>query len=1274
MQKHVLIAAKEIDLRARIARILQSAGYSVELAENEKRALKLALHHKFNAALVAPSQTLGMSVLEELRLTIPKILVLLERADEITCLSRSLFDAFLLKSSSNEELVDRLAKIMAFSDTAQNGVVSFPTALCIGDRRLDLVAHVFVDADGQEFPLTRAEGVLLKELARGLGEVRSRDQLRHAVAGRGADPFDRSIDNLVARLRHKIESDPKAPRFIITVPGVGYKLIARPPSTEKEISGAKPTELERRQLTVLSCNLVGSAALAVHCDPEDVSKVVRNFQASATAAITRMGGVVATITSAAILAYFGYPECTEHDAERAVQAGLDLIAKIGQLLSSTDKPLQVQVGVATGSAVVSREQVLGEPLAVAAGLCKAAAANSMLVAASTRKLLGGIFVFENTELHKIAEVSDAVSACRVVGERRVESRFKAKQSDEIKQLIGRNRDLRQLSALWDKAKHFEGQVALIRGEPGIGKSHLCEAFIDSIAEEPRATIRYQCSPYRSNSPFYPIISQLEQAIGFEQSDTPETKLEKLRAALSHAVKPTRDDIYLYADLLSIEPAKREPATGLTPKQYKDRMIAALTRHLLDIARQQPLVIVLADAHWIDASTRELVDQIIRSITAGRVLVLIQSRQEFCPRWLDRSRVTRLSLDRLGRDECRAIISHVTRGKELPQEIQEQIICKTDGVPLFVKELTMSVLESGLVKDEGCRYVAAVDPIPPFAIPVTLLCSLTARLDRLGSAREIAQIGAAIGHEFAHQLLADVVPAPVDSLNAGLKQLAAAELISVDGEPPDATYIFKHALVQDAAYAMLSRCKRQQVHRRISDALEKNFPNTIETRPELLAHHLAEAGLIPRAVDYLRKAGQRAIKHSANTEAIGHLNNALALLRSLPADNAHAHMALELVVMLGQALTASRGYAAPETKATLSRAKMLIDDRTDPAKRFSVLYGIWAGHYVGGEATKQRQAAIEFLAEAKRHNDTAARCMAHRVFGSTCLVRGEFEAGLRHLKQARALFDREHYSHFRFQYGQDIGAATSCYLSWALWHLGNVGQATKVADEAIRRAEALSHPHTLVYTLCHARAFIDIFNRQWEEMQSYAHVIVSLCAEHGLSHWMNCGRVFEGWAAVCGGDVVSGLETLREGLAGWRKAGAKLWLPIFSMMEAEAYAKAGRNDDALEAIDRAIAVSAETGERWALAEVLRVKARLLPLTGATGLAAVREVETLLIRSLNTARHQGARCWELRASGDLGRFWKEQGRMKEATQLLQAIDAQMTNGFDTIDLRDSTFALP
>src|SRR5262245_38426379 len=1253
MQKHVLIAAEEIDLRARIARVLQSAGYRVELAENTKRALNLALNHKFNVALVAPSQAIG-SVLEELRVTIPKILVLSERPDEIARLSRSLrgVDAFLLKSSSNEELVDQLAKMMAFGDTVQNGPSSLPTALCIGDRRLDLAAHVFVDADGHEFPLTRAEGALLKELARGLGEVRSRDQLRHGLTGRGADPFDRSIDNLVARLRHKIEPDPKAPRFIITVPGVGYKLIATQ-STEKQISGVKPTESEKRQLTVLSCRLVGSSALAVHCDPEDVSRVVRNFQASATAAITRMGGIVATLSGAAILAYFGYPESTEHDAERAVHAGLDLIVKIGQLLSPTNEPLQARVGVATGSAVVSREQVLGEPVAIAAGLCKAAAPNSVLVAASTRTLLGGIFVFENTELQQIADVSGAVNACRVVGERKVESRFKARQSHEITQLIGRDRELWQLSALWDRAKRSVGQVALVRGEPGIGKSHLCETFLDRISKEPHATIRYQCSPYRSNSPFYPIISQLEQAIGFEQSDTPETKLEKLKGALSQAAKATQNDILLYADLLSISPARREPAPGSTPKQSKDLMIAVLTRHLLDIARQQPLVIVLADAHWIDSSTLELVDQIVSSIEASRVLVLIKFRQGFCPRWLGRPHVTMLSLDRLGRDESRAIISQVT-GKELPQEIQEQIICKTDGVPLFVKELTISVLESGLVKDEGCRYVTAIDPVPPFAIPVTLLGSLTARLDRLGPAREIAQIGAAIGHEFSHQLLADVVPAPVNSLNAGLKQLAAAELISVDGEPPDATYIFKHALVQDAAYGMLSRSKRQQVHRQISDALEKNFPNTIETRPELLAHHLAEAGLIPRAVDYLRKAGQRAIKHSANTEAIGHLNNALALLRSLPADAAHAQMALELEVMLGQALIASRGYAAPETKKTLSRAKMLMDDRTDPAKRLSVLYGIWAGHYVGGEATKQRRAAIEFLAEAERHNDIAARCMAHRVSGTTCLVRGGFDAGLRHLKQARAIFDYEDHSRFRFQYGPDIGAATLCYLSWALWHIGHVEQATKVADEALRRAEALSHPHTYVYTLCHARAFIDIFKRRWEEMQSYAHVIVSLCAEHGLSHWMNCGRIFEGWAAICGGDVHSGMKTLRGGVADWRKAGAKLWLPIFSMMEAEAYSKAGRNDDALQAINRAIDVSAETGERWALAEVFRVKARLLQSTRATRLATVREIETLLVRSLNTARHQGARCWELRASDDLVRFWKEQGRMKEATQLSQAID--------------------
>ena len=682
MKKRILIAAEEINLRARVARLLQSAGYSVELADNEKRARKLALNHKFDVAIVAPSPSLGVSMLQELRDTVPKILVLAERTDEITHLSRSLSgaDAFLLKSSSNGELVDRLAKMMAFGDTAQNETASVPTTLCIEDRRLDLAAHVFVDADGHELPLTRAEAALLKELARGVGEVRSRDQLRHAVAGRGADPFDRSVDMLVARLRHKIEPDPRAPQFIITVPGVGYKLMARPQSTEKQISGAKPTESERRQLTVLSCNLVGSAALVAHCDPEDLSSVIRNFQASGAAVIERMGGTIATLTADAILAYFGYPKSSEHDAERAVHAGLDLVAKVGQLVSPRGGPLQARVGIATGIAVVSPEQAIGEPIAVAAGLCNAAAPNSVLVAASTRKLLGGIFVFKNMEQYRIAEVSNAVSACHVVGERRVESRFKARRSHEITQLIGRDRELRQLSTLWDQVKCWEGQVALVSGEPGIGKSHLCEAFMDRISYEPHATIRYQCSPYRRNSPFYPIISQLEQAIGFEQSDTPEIKLEKLNAALSQAVKATQNDTLLYADLLSIKTPVRKPAPGSTSKQNKDRMIAALTRHLLDIARQQPLIIVLADAHSIDSSTLELVDKIIPSIKAARVLVLIELRPEFCPRWLRTPHVTMLSLDRLGRDGSRAIISRVTGGKELPREIQEQIVSKTEGVP------------------------------------------------------------------------------------------------------------------------------------------------------------------------------------------------------------------------------------------------------------------------------------------------------------------------------------------------------------------------------------------------------------------------------------------------------------------------------------------------------------------------------------------------------------------------------------------------------------------
>jgi predicted ATPase len=743
------------------------------------------------------------------------------------------------------------------------------------------------------------------------------------------------------------------------------------------------------------------------------------------------------------------------------------------------------------------------------------------------------------------------------------------------------------------------------------------------------------------------------------------KLRKLESVLSQAGAATVADMPHFAALLSISSDGSYPSPTVTPQRQRDLTIAALLRQVLGLALIRPVVIKIADMHWSDSSTLELLGRCIQSIKTARVFVLCSFRPEFFPDWLDHSHVTMLRLDRLSREQTGQIISGIADGKGLPCGMQEQILNKADGVPLFAEELTNALLETGLLRDAGDRYVTT-GSLTSLHIPTTLLGSLTARLDKLASSsKEVAQIGAAIGREFPHRLLTAVTPISSPLLQKAVEELVACGLVFLRGTPPDETYIFKHALVQDAAYATISRSKRQQLHSRIADALIAGFAETVETQPELLAYHLAHAQLTEKAIEYLRKAGQRAIERSANTEAIGHLTQALKLLGSLSENPETKRAALGLEVMLGQAMIASRGYAAPETRETFVRARALIDELTDPAQKFAVLYGLWASHYVGGEVAKHRHAAEEFLAEAERHSDAAASCIARRALGTTFITMGEFTNGLHQLERARALYNSQRHLDYRFHYGQDIGVAALCYLSWALWHLGYVDQASKVAAEATTYAEELGHPHTIVYAICHARGFFDLFQRRLEHTQAYAERVISLCTENGFSHWVNCGRIFAGWAKIYRGEA-EGLKILRAGILGWQKGGAQLWLPIFLTREAEACAETGNYEAALRAIEEALVISKNTGERWAMAEVLRVKARLLQAEGRTK---VQEIETLLVSALEIARSQQARSWELRVSCDLARLWQGQRRQGEALELLKSVYGQFTEGFETTDLRDA-----
>jgi class 3 adenylate cyclase/DNA-binding response OmpR family regulator/predicted ATPase len=1275
MRPSLLLVAAHIDLRARIARALQSSGFALELAGDDKRALALASERSFLAAIVAlGSIRTHPQTLQALRDALPQMIVLSERADEVDYLRHSFsgINAFHLNASNEERVIGRIGEMIRIGDRAREAVTRAPSTLRIDGCMLDLVGHTFTDAQGRQVALTRAEAELLQELARHPQQTLSRDELRQAITCRRAnradqsvEPFDRSVDMLVARLRRKIELDLKVPQFLITVPGVGYKLVVEPHVADARRAEVERNEPERRQITALSCNLAGAMQFAVSCDPEDLSRTTKSFQAAAVDAVTAMGGTIVCLMPDQILAAFGYPEAHEDDPERAVNAGCNLVENVAQVLSPTGGPLQVRVGVATGLALVSHNETVGEPSASASALSTLAAPNSVLVTGSTRRLLSNAIVCDEQAQHALVGIPQPVCAYRVTARRGVGSRFKATRSKTPTHLVGRERDLQQLMALWEKANRGEGQIALICGEAGIGKSHLCEFFLGRLVDQPHLPLRYQCSPYHLNSPFYPVISHLEHAFGFEPADTPELKLKKLKRALSQAGDATPDDVYSYAKLFSISMPELESLPVLTPQRQKNRTFNALIRHLQSIAQKQPLIIVLSDAHWIDSSTLELANRILPLIKTARILLVVEFRPEFNPQWPDEPYVTTLRLERMPRDESLTMISEEIGGKRLPQELEDHIIAKTDGVPLFIEELTKSVTESGLVREVAGQYVAT-GHVSSLNVPASLLDSLTARLDRLGCAKEVAQVGAVIGREFSHALLSSVAAQSAKSLEAALAQLTASELISTTCNSLERTYVFKHALVRDAAYATLPRAKRQHMHSQIADVLENGFPLLIETQPELLAHHLAQAGLSVRAIEYLQRAARRAIERSANVEAIGHLDRALELLDSVHDSVEQKPRRFSLETLLSQAMIARYGYAARETQDTLFRARTLIEDSTEPSHKFPVLYGIWASHYVAGEVAKQSSAAAEFLMEAERSGDAALRCIGHRLTGTTHLTKGEFASASDHLRQAWALYDPEHHAGYRHQYGQDIGASTLCYLSWALWHLGYVDQASRAAAEAMALAEKLFHPHTLVYTICHAHGFMDLFRRRHEYMKAYADVAVAICNENGFLHWANCGTIFSGWTAACENQADLGIRTLQKGLAGWQKTGGRLWMPMFLMLQAQAYAKGGQIRPALETIEQAIGACENDGERWAKAEILRIKAALLARTGA---AKWTEVEAILLDSLDIAQRQGARCWRLRAACDLSRLWQRQGRNGKALELLQSVYDEFTEGLYTEELLEA-----
>jgi class 3 adenylate cyclase/predicted ATPase len=1032
-------------------------------------------------------------------------------------------------------------------------------------------------------------------------------------------------------------------------------------------------EAERRQLTVMFCDLVGSTALSSRLDPEDLRDVIAAYHRAVAGVVAQFDGFVAKYMGDGVLIYFGYPRAHEDDAERAVRAGLGSIDAVGRLDVKSVK-LQARVGIATGLVVVGdligegsaqEQSVVGETPNLAARLQALAEPDSIVIAASTRRLVGDLFEYSDLGAVEVKGIAGPVPAWRVLRPSVVASRFEALRGSTLTRLVGRDEEIDLLLRRWARAKAGDGQVVLISGEPGLGKSRIVAALAERLHAEPYLRLRYFCSPYHQDSALFPFIDQLRRASGFARDDPPSVRLDKLEALLARAV-PSDEDVALLADLLSLPGSERHPLPNLSPQRKKERTLEALIRQLEGLARQQPVVFVFEDAHWIDPTSRELLDLTVEHARRLPVLLIVTFRPEFQPPWTGQPKVTMLALNRLDRNDRTALVEQIAGGKRLPDGVIDQIADRTDGVPLFVEELTKSVLESGLLREEVDRYVLD-QALPPFAIPTSLHDSLMARLDRLASVRLVAQIGAAIGREFSYPLLHAVSRLPADELQAALARLVASELVFQRGTPPEAVYTFKHALVQDAAHGSLLRSTRQQLHAQIAEALEAHSPEIMDSQPELFAQHYAEAGLIVKSVAFWGKAGHRSAARSATAEAAAQLQKGLDQLALLPDDPERQRQELELRSALGAVLQAVKGLAALETGHAYARARELWEQLGSPSDFLQVPYGQSFHHMVRGELDLALRLAEDLLRFSRRRDDSAGLVLGHLSSGRTLMLGGRFAPSRTHLEEVLALYDPVSHRSLAYQAGFHPQNDSQAILGIVLFCLGYSDQALARSNAAIAEAQRLAHPPSLASSLFLGAILLSHVGDN-AALGERVDQLVAVTTEQGFPLWRAAGTTFRGWVKVKNGDVTEGISLLRSGSAAYRATGAELWMPYYIALLATACAIAGQLEESLTQLDDALQIVERTGERFLEAELNRHKGQLLLRQGHTEAA-----EDPYCKALSIAEEQEAKLWELRAAVSLARLRRDQGRHAEARDLLAPLYGWFTEGFGTPDLNEAAALL-
>jgi len=1020
---------------------------------------------------------------------------------------------------------------------------------------------------------------------------------------------------------------------------------------------------ERRQLTVLFCDMVGFTELAGRLDPEVLQGIIRGYEDACADCIVRYDGYVFQRLGDGIVAFFGYPAAHEDDAERASRAGLDIVDALSKREFPQAGLLRVRIGIATGVVVISTGEkgAVGETMALASRLQGIAEPGSICVSERVRRLAGGAFDYADMGRQHLKGISQPTRAYRVTGIGTAESRFEAATNRGLTPFVGRDREMFSLMNLWRMTREGKGKTAVLCGEPGIGKSRIVSTLRDRLEQEGARPIRFQCSPYHVNSAFYPCIDSLERAARFDLDEPAPSKLAKLASFMVDRFKRPEADVRFIASILSIPCPDANPAASMTPRRLKDEIIRSLVELMESIARIEPSLMLVEDVHWADPTTLVVLDRLIQRLQETSLLVLITHRPEFPQRWMAYPNVTQVNLSRLNRDQSAAIIAKIAGGKTIPEDLLQQIVDKTDGVPLFVEELTKSILESGEIRDDGDRYKYA-GGAARVTIPETLRDSLMARLDRAGPAKKIAQIGAAIGRQFRYELISAVAGMSSADLDGRLALLAESGLAYRTGDHSHPVYVFKHALVQDVAYESLLKSTRQQLHGRIAQVLEERFPATRDTEPELLARHYTAAGLDAAAIPFWKKAGELAYRRFALPEAITHLGKGLDLIAGQPRSSERDLAELGIRSLLGPAWVAHAGWARHDVGSVLEPAWRLAESLEHKQSYLPILNGLWVHDLSLCRLTASLDWARKLLAAGAAMNDGDLEIVGHRAAAASYFWLGKLQSARKHGDIIWATYDPEKHWHIVPLTNTDPLTGDGIYRGQYLWMLGYPDQAMAACNAKDDHARRRNHPFDLAFALTLGAQLFD-FLGEASHLLARTEEAERVGREHHLPLMSEVmAEISRGIAWLHAGRIRDSVAHLRESIDRLMKTGHSIWIWYLRARLAEAMAKQGDISGALDVIGESVARIESGEDRVHFAEVLRLQAWILMQASETDRA-----EPILRQAIDVARGQHAKSWELRAATTLAHLLTNRGEREAARRVLVPVYDWFTEGFATKDLQ-------